>query len=121
MAGAVIVTRSRSMRTYPIKDREGRLFAFEMDNLLLGRRGLARVVGSLSGVRIRRRPKFLSWFREEEFCEFEVDGGSFVAWEPYGDSSRYWIGPKDRRPHPAIERVEEAFARRGPLHILVGA
>lgn len=109
------------MRTYPIKDREGRLFAFEVDNLLLGRRGLARVVGSLSGVRIRRRPKFLSWFREEEFCEFEVDGGSFVAWEPYGDSSRYWIGPKDRRPHPAIERVEEAFARRGPLHILVGA
>ena len=75
------------MRTYPIKDREGRLFAFEVDNLLLGRRGLARVVGSLSGVRIRRRPKFLSWFREEEFCE----------------------------------HVGEAFARRSPLHILVGA
>jgi len=53
----------------------------------VGRRCLARVVGILSGVRIRRRRKFLSRFREEEFCE----------------------------------HVGEAFARRSPLHILVGA
>lgn len=98
------------MKTYPIKDRQGQLFAFEVDNLLLGRRGLVRVVSTVPGARLHRRPKFLSWFREEEFCEFDVDGSVFVAWEPFGDSSRYWVGPKERRHHPAIELIEEVFA-----------
>jgi len=47
--------------------------------------------------RIVRRPKFLSWLRESEFCQFEVEGITFVVEEPFGDNSRYWIGPRPPR------------------------
>jgi len=47
--------------------------------------------------------------REEEFCEFEVDSEAFVAWEPFGDNSRYWIGPKDGKWNVQVDKVRAAF------------
>ena len=97
------------MKTYELLDEDGRFFAFEVGNSGLGRRGVCDVVETIPGAQVVRRPKFLSWFREEEFCEFVVDGKMFVAWEPYGDSSRYWIGPDPIEPLPQTQRVREAF------------
>ncbi len=70
---------------------------------------MCQVVETIPGANVVRRPKFLSWFREEEFCKFVVDGKKFVAWEPYGDSSRYWIGPEPIEPLPETQRVRDAF------------
>lgn len=78
---------------FDLLDEDGRLLAFEVENAGLDRRGVCRIVGAIPGARITRRPKFLSWLREEVFCEFLVDGKKFIAWEPFGDNSRYWIGP----------------------------
>lgn len=63
-----------------------------------------------------RRPKaILSWFREQTFCEFEVEGVRFEAEEPYGDNSRYWIGPSPPRWVAQVGSVREAFLdRQGP-------
>ena len=97
------------MKTYELLDKDGHFFAFEVGNAGLGRRGVCRVVEAIPGAKVVRRPKFLSWFREEEFCEFVVDGKTFVAWEPYGDSSRYWIGPDPIEPLPQTQRVQAAF------------
>lgn len=101
------------MKTYELLDEEGRFFAFEVGNSGLGRSGVCRVVETIPGAKIVRRPKFLSWFREEEFCEFDVDGKKFIAWEPYGDNSRYWIGPEPIEPLPQTQRVRAAFEAFG--------
>ncbi len=66
-----------------------------------------------------RKPKFFfSWFREDIFCVFEVNGALFEAEEPYGDSDLYWIGPegvgvegKELEWLPEIDTVVEAFER----------
>ena len=110
------------MKTYELLDEDGRFFAFEVGNTGLGRKGVCQVVDTIPGAKIVRRPKFLSWFREEQFCEFVVDGKTFVAWEPYGDSSRYWIGPEPIEPLPQTQRVREAFDafRESPLFRRVG-
>ncbi len=101
------------MKTYDLLDEGGRLFAFEVSVLETDRRGICRVVQSIPGANLIRKPKLFSWFREEEFCEFEVDGEKFVAWEPYGDNSRYWIGPDPARWLPQTQRVRDSFAAVG--------
>jgi hypothetical protein len=110
------------MKVYELMDDSGRPFAFEIDNAGLGRRGVVRVVRSIPGAAVTRTPKLLSWFREEQFCEFTVDGREFVAWEPYGDNSRYWIGPKEEPPNwcEQTAKVMDAFKNRGVLGFAAG-
>ena len=110
------------MKVYELHNSAGRTFAFEVENTFLGRRGVVRVVRSIPGAVVTRTPKFLSWFREEQFCEFIVDGREFVAWEPYGDNSRYWIGPKEEPPEwcEQTAKVMEAFRNRGLLGFAAG-
>jgi len=106
------------MRIYGIPRDGERVAAFEVDNLWIGRRGFCRIVDRIPGVRWLRKPAFLSWFVEDIFCEFEVEGVAFVAEEPYGDNSRYWVGPagtgvdgKQLEYLPQIEIVREAFEK----------
>lgn len=42
-------------------------------------------------------------------CEFLIDGEKFIAWEPYGDNSRYWIGPDPARYLPQTQVLLETF------------
>ena len=105
------------MHTYDLKDEQSRVYAFEVGNFLLTRLGLYRLVRRIPGCRVTRRPTaFMQWSSEDndEFCEFEVDGMPFVAWEPWGDNSRYWVGPKVKEGQapqwsPTVDRVREAF------------
>jgi hypothetical protein len=99
------------MQVYDLKDQDGRVFAFEVDNVILGRRGLCDVVRKIPGATLLREPvRIFSWFRESEFCEFEIDGVRFSADEgPWGDDSRYWIGPKPPRWVSQVAAVRQAF------------
>jgi len=56
-----------------------------------------------------RVPRLFSWLRESEFCEFEFEGVSFAAEEPFGDNSRYLIGRKPSGHSDQIEVVRRAF------------
>jgi len=98
----------QSMRVYDIHDKEGRVFAFEINNFLNWRMGAIRVISKIPGAQITWRPSF-SWFSPDVFCKFEIDGTRFQTWEPYGDSDRYWIGPDPPQWAPQIEQVRAAF------------
>lgn len=80
------------MKTYDLRDTQERLYAFEIPNV--GRSKLCEIVAGFPETTIQRRPCLLSEFCEEEFCEFTFSGQAFRAWEPFGDNSRYWIGPE---------------------------
>jgi hypothetical protein len=105
----------RPVTVYDIKDAEGRVVAFEVDNSWIGRRGLCRLVTKIPQSRLVRRPRVLSWFREDAFCEFEIDGVIFEASEPFGDNDRYWIGPRPTRWAPPILAVRQAFLDKRPI------
>ena len=97
------------MKIYELKDESGRVFAFEVGVALGGRRRVCSIVRAIPGVKVTKAPRFLSWFREEVFCEFERGEVEFQAQEPFEDNSRYWIGPEDTFWHPEIEAVIRAF------------
>jgi hypothetical protein len=102
---------SAALRIHDLKDAEGRTFAFEIERgMRLDRRRLYNRIRAIPGVEILRAPKAFSWFREEEFCEFSLAGVHFVVWEPFGDSSRYWIGPKDKAWHAETGIVRERLS-----------
>jgi hypothetical protein len=104
------------MKTFDLYDKDGRLHAFEVNNALLGRRGLLAVVKRIPGATIIRRPlPLFSWFREEVFCEFSIGDRKFVAWEPFGDSSRYWIGTEPPGWCAELPLVRDAFSQWKPL------
>ena len=88
--------------------------AFEVEGALLGRRGLVRLVRSISGAVVLRSPKLFSRFRESEFCEFQVDGEQFVA-AAEGWGGRYRISPRHQASRAALEQVREAFCLSRPF------
>jgi hypothetical protein len=96
------------MKTYDI-EKDGRLFAFEVENLFLGRHSAARVISKIPGARIVRKQQRFQITSEEEFIEFALDGELFVVSEGWNDSSRFWVGPKSGKWSPNIERVKAVF------------
>ena len=95
------------MKIYDLKDKEGRTFAFEVSSLL-GRRKLCKLIQSIPEIKILKAPNFRSR-HEDEFCEFEIQGQKFVAWEPFADNSRFWIGPKPTIWCKQVEIVRSIF------------
>ncbi len=97
------------MKTFDLTDNEGRVFAFEIENSGIDRRRVCDLIRSIPGVESRREPRRWRFSLDEEFCEFDLDGIRFVAWEPFGDNSRYWIGPKPPRWVSQIDTIRTAF------------
>ena len=90
---------------------DGTYQSFMVGNTLLGRSGLVRVIRKIPGCQITRMPrKPFSWTREDEFCEFQVNGIRFVAEEPFGDSSSFWIGCE--KPCDELNLVIEQFKKQ---------
>ena len=105
------------MKVYDLRDKEDRVFAFQIENVVIGRREVCYVVSRIPGATLLRRPvRFLSWFRESTFCEFELEGVRFSADEgPWGDDSRYWVGPEPPRWVPQLQVVRQEFLNYRPL------
>ncbi len=97
------------MKVSDLYDEKGRVFAFEVGSFWIGRSGIVSVVRRIPGVKIIRAPNVFGFSREEEFCEFEVEGQRFEIWEPFGDSDRYWIGPKPPQWCEQLDLVRTAF------------
>ena len=106
------------MQIYDLKDSEGRVYAFEVDNLLLRRAAVAMIVQSIPGARVLTLHR--SWWGPDEFCEFEVGGIRFTAWEPWGDSDRYWIGPEPPHFSEHTATVRAAFASHTATPLAIG-
>ena len=97
------------MEVHDLLDEHGRMRAFEIDNVKVGRREVCGIVGRIPGAVVTRIPRRLSWIREEEFCAFSVGSRHFTVSEPFGDNSRYWIGPEQPGPCEEIAIVRQAF------------
>jgi hypothetical protein len=106
------------MKTYPLKDeQDGYPSAFEIENVYVGPRAIGRLLKTIDGVSdVRVRRMFGKW--EDIHVWFKYRGRNCVVWEPYGDNSRYWIGPQDaEREKFDVSGLEGAFkAYRPPLH-----
>ena len=103
------------MRTYDIRDASGKVFAFEVGNLLLSRRRACDVVRTIPGAIILSEARFRLFSNDDVFCQFELDGQRFKIWEPFGDNSRYWVGPEPPRWCEQVAVVREAFSRFKPF------
>lgn len=107
------------MDTYPIVDpkKGARPFAFEIENAYVSRRTVARLLRELDGVTdVGLGGRFGS--SNDVRVEFKYRNRDYVVLEPFGDNSRYWIGPKDAAESGAdIGEVESLFkSYRPPFH-----
>lgn len=103
------------MKTYPIcHDEKSKCpFAFEIDNAYVSVRKIVSILHAQKGVsEIRRRKSFSSPI--DIHIRFLFRGNEFVVWEPYGDSSRYWIGPDENVDPVDIGELMDAFNKYRP-------
>jgi hypothetical protein len=107
------------MKTYPLRNEHGEIYAFEIPNsAFLSSRGVARYFARCPGVSISRIRRLFA-HNDEIHVEFDLSGEAFQVWEPYGDNSRFWVGPTSdpQRRRPCIDQLE-SFARKtwpGPV------
>jgi hypothetical protein len=95
------------MRTYPIRDASGTTFAFEVDAQIIGW-SLARTLREIDDVSNVRPRKW--WVGSADVhIRFTYRGREYLVWEPFGDNSRWWIGPEDTDAPPlGVEELERA-------------
>jgi hypothetical protein len=105
------------MKTYPIKHEDGSLHAFEIVNAWISMRVIKQILNSAPGVSSMKRR-----FRSDDHLEFAFNGEPWVVNEPWGDSSRYWIGPKNASHHSFdVVLIHDAFVQyQSPLIRLWG-
>ena len=103
------------MNTYPVRNQVGLAFAFEIENAYIGKKKAAALLRSVSGVsdvQIRK----LFGPDPDVHIEFVYMGQAFIVWEPYADSSRFWIGPKDDlQDQIDLSALEAAFRQHRPF------
>ncbi len=111
------------MRTYSLQ-ASGALHAFEVSNIWLHPRAIARLVRSKGAEITFRRRLFRA---ADVHLKFRYKGLEFQVVEPFGDNSRYWIGPVDESLVASAETADlrDLFARYRPgvlgvLRSLVG-
>lgn len=109
------------MKTYPITSNRGILFSFEIESVYVSIKDVVMILkGSEYISKIKKRKIFD--IGNEYHVEFEFHGIPCVVWEPFGDSSRYWVGPKDRGEQNEedidISCIEKLFAEYRPSWIM---
>lgn len=109
------------MQTYLVRSDEGsQVPIFQIGSVYVSRRAMVELLKSVVGVTNVRLGKSV---REPSdiLIRFDFQGVPFMIWEPFGDNSRYWIGPADMvdgEPDvplaPDIAPLVEAFNRYEP-------
>jgi hypothetical protein len=101
-----------SLRTYPIFREDGSIHAFEISNVVIRMRTIRGLLEGVPGVSAIRRV----WFREQRM-QFKLRGEDCEVWEPFGDNSRYWVGPSDAKSSKLeLSQLHSAFAHySGPF------
>lgn len=99
------------METYPLVTPSGLVEAFEISVLSAGLRRMARILQTVPGVcEVRVRTPFS---RSQELITFKLADTSCLVCDPFGDNSRYWIGPLSDSDFGVTDMraVAEAFDR----------
>jgi len=99
------------METFPVFNEDGVVVAFEVWSFLLQLRKVAKILRDLPDVdNVQPRRFFES---SEDLVRFRFSGQPYVVLEPFGDSSRFWIGSKAEgaKANIDIALIEQAFNR----------
>ena len=95
------------MKTYPHIREDGTTSYFEISNAFPWSLGfMRRVLTSVQGVSEFKRVK-----SDDDRFAFVYLGRRCVVNEPFGDNSRYWIGPVDNARPIDMTPVRDAFTR----------
>ncbi len=103
------------MRTYKLHRDDGHFLAFEIENTYIRPKKIAKLLSDVDDISdVRVREPFSS--SSDVHLRFQYLGSEFIVWEPYGDSSRYWIGPEnaDDPPKVDIAPLEKALREYKP-------
>jgi len=103
------------MKTRDLREKDGRLTGFIVSNLLLSRHGVPKVVEAIPGVEIRSKQPRFAFSGPDAFCEFALEGKTFLAIEPFGDNSEFWVVSEPPEECPQLAKIREAFARHRVL------
>jgi hypothetical protein len=111
------------MKTHPLfsSDRR-RKFAFEIERAYIASAAIARLLSQVESVTDIQRRKMFSAIADVHLS-FNYKSQPYIVWEPYGDRSRYWVGPAPETERDIdITPIETVFrCYRPPLHrALVG-
>jgi hypothetical protein len=98
------------MDTYPLLTAEGVVWAFEVETAFVSPRVIGRLLAVVDGVDEVRPRRAFSRF-EDVHVQFRYYGKPYVVSEPFGDNSRYWIGPRDKGENAADARPLELALR----------
>ena len=93
------------MKTYPIRDESGHPFAVEVDMVYCGLRNLLRVIASTDGGSGAAIGKGHTGGADVR-ATFQYQGDDYAVTEPFGDNSRYWVGPVKRDVRRDISAIE---------------
>ena len=99
------------MKTTILRSDGGVAIGFRVSALFLGRHGVPRIIAAIPSAEIKRRQARFSFSRRDDFCEFVVDGRTFLALEPFGDNGEFWIVAEPPMECPQIEIVRSAFEK----------
>lgn len=110
------------MKTYPIKDAEC-LFALEVDVVACSVRDLIKLIATVEGVTDAKIGGSSSATDRDVRATFRFYGDDFAVVEPFGDNSRYWIGPISEGRKRDISVIESRLASHVPtaLRRVLGA
>jgi hypothetical protein len=99
------------MRTWELHTDDGRPFGIEISNLNITRGGVVRTIERIPGATVTSGKRY-SERRRDDFCHFTLHGASFIAEEPFGDNSRYWIYAEVESGFAFISAIQRAFEQR---------
>jgi len=72
---------------------------------------VSKIVASIPGARIVRKQKRFALSAPDDFCEFEMDGKTFFAIEPFGDNDCYWIVTHPSEECFQLSKVRDVFEK----------
>jgi len=99
------------LRTYKYYKDNNQFFAFEIENVYIRPKKAAQLLSSVKGVADVTKTN-----SSEVHVTFKYKNKNFTVLEPYGDSSRYWIGPDDDDDPQNIDimEIEKVFRNYKP-------
>ena len=90
---------------------QGEFRCFAVENRIISRAGLVKVLGRIQDINITKHPRF---WDDDIFCEFEYRGMAFVVEEPYGDNTTYDLSSKVLCSE-VLEEIASHFEAAAPI------
>ena len=99
------------MKTYPLLN-DDKQYAFEIENTYIFLFQVRMLLSKHPGISQVRSKKLFQ--ATDDRMWFIFKGTEYVLHEPYGDNSRYWVGPVNEKEVSFVSEVEQIFKEFSP-------